>query len=123
MFSMMLSLELKDLLQNFQGQGSILISEPAIFTGDIIETIARVSWFAMPLIIVVAAIKEQHAFLKATYFLAIWPLILTKPVIEKIGFRSLYALKVAFIFITVLFFIFYLNKLAMLYKKAMKEDI
>jgi hypothetical protein len=123
MFSMMLSLELRDLLHNLQGQASIMISEPAIFTDNIFETIARISWFTLPLIIAVAAIKEQHTFLKVTYFIGIWPLILTKPVIEKIGYKSLYALKAALIFITVLCLIGYLNKITILYKKAIKEDV
>lgn len=123
MFSMMLSLELRDLLPNMQGQASILISEPAIFTGNLFETIARISWFSLPLIIAVMAFKEQRAFLKVTYFIGIWPLILTKPVIEKIGYKSLYALKAALIFMTVLCLIGYLNKIAILYKEAIKEDV
>jgi hypothetical protein len=123
MFSMMLSLELRDLLSNIQEQSSILKPEPAIFTGNIFETIARISWFLLPLIITVGAIKEKLVILKLSYFIGIWPLILTKSLIEKIGYKSLYALKAALIFLTVLCLIGYLNKMAILYKKAIKEDI
>lgn len=123
MFSMMLSLELRDLLHHMQGGASSLISEPVIFTGDIFGTMARISWFALPLIIGMMAIKAQGVFLKATYFIGIWPLVLTEPVIEKVGYRSLYAMKSALIFIMVLCLISYLNKTTSLYKRAMKEDI
>lgn len=123
MFSMMLALELKELAQNMQSGDSSLFSEPVLFTGSIFETIARISYFFIPLVIGIAAIKEKNVYLKFTYIIGVLALILTQPIIEKIGFSSLYAVKSILIFIAVVSLMNYLNKTVSLYKKVLKKVI
>jgi hypothetical protein len=78
--------------------------------------------FFIPAAVLLAAINQKELFLKLTYFLGSIPLVLTTPVIKKIGFKSLYAVKLLIIFAVIVFLMKYLFNTTSLYKKALKEQ-
>ena len=121
LFSMLLVPETQAILKNMEAHGSIILSEPILFTDNIFETLARFCWFFIPAAIFIAAIKEQNMFLKVTYFLASVPLVLTTQVMNKFGFKSLYVIKVLIMFVVIMCLMKYLSNTAELFKKALKE--
>jgi len=120
-FSMIFVLEAVGIMKNIEACGSIMLSEPILFTGNIFETLTRFCWFFIPVAILLAAIKEKDLFLKLTYSLGSIPLILTTPVINRLGFKSLYVIKVLIVFAVIMCAMKYLLNTTELYKKALKE--
>jgi hypothetical protein len=117
-FSMLLISETTELIKKMNTHGSIILSEPILFTNNIFETIARFCWFIIPIGIILEAIKENDLFLKLTYVLASLPLVLTVPVINKLGFKSIHVIKVIIIFAVIMCLMRYLINTTELYKKA-----
>lgn len=120
LFSMLLVPEAQEIMKNIESHGSVILTEPILFTDNIFETLSRFCWFFVPTVIFITAIKEQNLFLKATYFLAAVPLVLTTQVINKFGFKGLYVIKVLIIFVVIMCLMKYLANTAELYKKALK---
>ena len=120
-FSMFFVYEASEIMKNIEAHGSIVLSKPILFTGNIFETLTRFCWFFIPAAIFLAAIKEQNIFLKLTYFLGSVPLVLTNPIINKLRFKSLYIIKVLIMFAVIMCLMKYLINTTELYKKALKE--
>ena len=120
-FSMLLVSEISEIMKNIEAHGSIILSMPILFTDNIFETLSRFCWFFIPAGIFLAALKERDLFLKLTYFLGSIPLVLTTPVINKLGFKSLYVIKVLIMFAVIMCVTKYLFKTTELYKKAFKK--
>jgi hypothetical protein len=122
MFSMLFVWEIRDLMKNLSSHGSIIITEPILFADNSFKTLGNFLWFLIPATIVLAAIKEKHLFLKLTYFLGSVPLVLTAPIINKLGFKSLYVVKVLIMFAVTMCLIKWLGNTTELYKKAVKPN-
>ena len=120
-FSMLFISEANGIMKNIEAHGSIILSEPILFADNLFGTLARFSWFFIPVGILLVAIKEKDLLLKLTYFLGSIPLFLTTPVIQEFGFKSLYAIKVLILFCVMMFLGKYLINTANLYKKVLKE--
>ncbi len=121
LFSMLFVSEAREIVKNLETHGSIILSEPILFTDNIFETLTRFCWFFIPIAILLAATKEKDLFLKLTYFLGSVPLFLTTPVINKLGFKSLYVIKVLIMFTVIMCVMKYLINTTELYKKALKD--
>ena len=120
-FSMLFVSEVREIMQNIEAHGSIILFEPILFTDNIFKTLTRFCYFLIPAAIFLAAIKEQNLFLKLTYFLGSVPLVLTTPIINRLGFKSLYVIKVLLMFAVIMCVMKYLINTTELYKKALKE--
>jgi len=68
-----------------------------------------------------AAVKERDVFLRLTYVLGSVPLLLTVPIINKLGLKSLYVIKVLIIFAVIMCLIKYLINAIALYNKTFKQ--
>ena len=121
LFSMLFVSEAREVVKNIETHGSIILSEPILFTGNLFETLTRFFWFFIPVAMLLGGIKEKDLFLKLTYFLGSIPLFLTTPVINKLGFKSLYVIKVLIMFAVLMCLIKYLINTTDLYKKALKK--
>ena len=121
LFSMLYVSEMGELMKNLESHGSIIITEPILFADNIFKTLGNFCWFLVPTAIVVAAIREKHLFLRFTYFLGSVSLFLTAPVINKLGFKSLYVVKVLLIFVVTMCLLKYLFKTTEMYKRALKQ--
>ncbi len=114
--------ETVEIMKNIGEHGSIILSKPILFTGNIFETINRFIWlFFLPLTILFSAIKEKDLLLKLTYLLSTIPFILTTPMINKLGFKSLYVIKIIIIFAVIMCLMKYLTNKTGQYKKVFKE--
>jgi len=113
--------EAREVVTNIETYGSILLSEPILFTDNLFETITRFCWFLIPLAILLGVIKEKDLFLKLIYFMGSIPLFLTTPVINKLGFKSLYVIKLLIMFAVLMCLIKYLINTMELYKKALNQ--
>jgi len=120
-FSMLFVYEVREVLINIETHGSIILSEPILFTDNLFETFTRFCWFLIPLAILLCVIKEKDLFLKLIYFLGSIPLFLTTPIINKIGFKSLYVIKLLIMFAVLMCLIKYLISTMELYKKALNQ--
>jgi len=98
-----------------------MLSEPILFTDNIFQTITRFCFFFIPIAILFAATKETNLFLKLTYFMGAVSLFFTTPVINRLGFKSLYVIKVLVMFTVILCVMKYLINTTEQYKKALKD--
>ncbi len=121
LFSMLFAVETRDLANNLNIYGSIILNEPIIFSKNIFDSIFRIGWFVIPITLIIAAIIEKNIFLKITYSLGSAPLILTTSVINKFGFKSLYYIKMLLLFIVSILIMRYLIDTTKLYKRALTE--
>ena len=120
-FSMLFVTESVEIVKNIDAHGSIMLSEPILFTNNIFKTIIRFCWFSIAVILLLTAVKEEAIILKFTYSLGSLPFILIPPVINKTGFKSLYAIKFIIISIVIMTLMRYLINTTELYKKALKD--
>jgi len=116
LFTLILGVELGSLEENLFSHGSIILSKPILFSDSILTTISNFLLFSIPAIIFVAALNKKQLLLKFAYFGGTLPLILTTSVINKFGYKGLFALKIIMLFFVVIFLIRYLKKTAASYK-------
>lgn len=122
LFSMLFVFEVLEVVKNIEAYGSIILSEPILFADDLFETITRICWFLIPFALLFGALKEKNLFLKLTYSLGSIPLFLTNPVINNLGFKSLYGIKIFIIFSVIMLLMKYLINTTDLYKRALREE-
>lgn len=122
MFSMLLVLEVQGLMENLATHGSVMLIKSILFSENIFETISNVSYFIMPAAVFWAALSQKQRFLKFTYLLGTLPLLFTAPIINKLGYKSLYVLKIFIIFAVILCLMKYLLNTTELYKKTFKQE-
>ncbi len=121
LFSMFSIACIFEIQENMQAHGSIILSKPVLFSDSILETLSNFCWFFIPASIFLAALSQKHLFLKAIYFLGTIPLALTDPLINLIGYKSLYVIKPLIAFSVAVCLMIYLLKTTELYQKALKE--
>ena len=121
LFSIRLVYEEHEIVNNIKDCGSIMLSEPILFTGNILETLIRFCWFAIPIVIFFTAIKEKDLFLKFIYMIGSVSLFLTTPLINKLGFKSLYVIRILMMFVVVICVVKYLINTTELYKINFKK--
>ena len=120
-YSMLIVGNTSELRENLEAHGSIILDEPILFTDNVFETLTRFCWFFIPAVILVMAIRERDPFLRLTYFLGSVPLVLTGPIINELGLKSLYVVKVLIILAVIMCLIRYLIYTTELYKKVLKQ--
>ena len=118
----MLGVELGFLNKNLNSHGSIILLEPILFAENIFGTIRNFCLFFLPVYFFVIALRQRNVYLKSSYLLGAFPLLLTAQVINKIGFKSLYFIKIAAIFAVIMFLFKYLFKSIELYQAALKQE-
>lgn len=121
MFSMLFIGEAMELTKNLEAHGSMILAEPVLCTDSVLETLSRFVWFLIPAAIVFAAIKENDLLLKIAYLFGAASLALTNPLINKLGFKILYFIKILIIFAVIMFLIKYLISKTNQYKQYFKE--
>ncbi len=92
-FSMLSVDGVRESVENLTLQRSIMLTKLVVLGANIHETLANASWFLLPGALCISAYVEKQAFLRCTYLLGTVRLILTAPVIDKVGIRSLYIIK------------------------------
>ena len=120
-YSLLFVSEANKVVDNLTNFGSIILSEPILFGENIFGTLGNLSWFFVAIMILIIAFKQKQLFLKVTYLLGTIPLILTEPVINKIGIKSLYFMKFISILLVIVCLINYLVKTIRLYQIALKN--
>lgn len=121
MYSMLWIYEVVGLTEKLNAYGSIVLTEPILFADNVFETIGNFCWFLMPTAIFFAALGQKQLFLKLTYLFGTLPLILTAPIINKLGYKSLYVIKLLITFAVIGCLMKYLINTTDLYKKALKQ--
>ena len=99
----------------------MVLAKPILFGDNIFETFANFCWFFVPASIFISALIQKQIFLRMTYLLGTVPLVLNASVINKIGYKSLYVLKVVLLITVVVCLMKYLVNTTELYKKALKQ--
>jgi hypothetical protein len=122
MYSMMFIAECMGLMKNLDAYGSVILIEPILFADNIFETIGNLCWFSMSAAILYAALVQKQLFLKFTYLLGTLPFILTGPIINKLGYKSLHVIKVAVIFTVTMCLFKYLITTIKLYQDTIKKE-
>ena len=122
-FSLMLGVEMGFLNKNLNSHGSIILFDPILFAENILGTIANFCVFFLPVYFFVIAFRQRDVLLKCSYLLGAFPLLLTAPIINKIGFKSLYFIKIAAIFAVIMCLLKYLFKSIELYQLALKQEL
>ena len=122
LYSLSLVLELRSLPDNMNREYSIILTEPLLFTDNILKTITNFnSLFLVPALIMCLAYQQKTTLLKIAFFLASIPCVFSDSVIMKIGYNNLFVLNVLIMLTVVLLIIKYLNNTLSLYKAALKE--
>ena len=122
MFSLMLGVELGFLNNNLNSHGSIILSKPILFAENIFGTLGNFCLLFLSIYFLVIAFLQKNGFLKSSYLLGAFPLLLTSPAINKIGFKSLYFLKIATLFAVIMCLLKYLFKTIRLYQDILKQE-
>jgi hypothetical protein len=120
-YSLVLGMELRALPENMNKVYSIVLSEPILFADGIIKTASNFSMFLFPVLIIFVAFKQKHYLLKIAFLLGTIPFILSDSIIIKLGYKSIFVVNVAIIFIVVMLLINYLTRTIGLYKIALKQ--
>jgi|GEM_PF-1718558 len=120
-YALMLGLECGALSDNLNSFGSIILNKPIFFDDSLLKTSANFFWFFIPAAILWEALKEKQVFLKCTYTLGAIPFILTASVISKLGYKILYGIKIAILFLVIMLLMKYSVKISELYKSAFLE--
>ena len=120
--SMLLGLESSHLYENMRQVGSIILTEPILFADSFFATISNFLIFLFPVVLFIIALKQNSILLKTTYILGAVPFIFTKSVIMKLGYKSLFALKIAILFIVAMLLMKYLIRITELYKAKLKQN-
>ena len=121
MYSMFWVAEVMGLVENLNSFGSVILTKPILLADNTLETIGNLCWFSMPVAIAFKAFAQTQLFLKITYLLGTLPFVLTSAVIDKLGFKSLYVIKVLIMFAVLMCLMKYLINTTDLYKKVLKE--
>ena len=110
LFTLILGVELGRLSGDLHTHGSIMLDKPILFSDSILETIANVCFWALPIIILLAALNEKNPLLKTSYLLGSLSFILMPSVINRLGLRSLYAVRIIFLFVAAMLLMKHLTK-------------
>jgi hypothetical protein len=110
LFALILGVELRWLSGNPSVNDSIILSKPILLSENIFETISNIFQFLIPIIIFIMALNQKNQSLKLIYMIGALPLALTPSVIHKIGFNSLYYIKIISLIVVVMFLLRYLAK-------------
>ncbi len=102
--------------------GSVVLIEPILFADSISTTIYNFSKFLVPVGLFIVSLKQKSILLKITYILGTVPFILSNSVINKLGYKSLFEVKMAILFIVSVLLIIYLLRVTELYKIQLKQN-
>jgi hypothetical protein len=111
LFSLILGCELGGLSKNLDSHGSVLLIKPLWSFGNLI-------WLYFAGLFVFFSFKEHIRILKVAYFLGGVSFLFTESVINIIGYKSLYGVKIILLFTVTLLLLQYLQKLTKLYQAS-----
>lgn len=110
LFTFILGVDSGRLTGDLHTHGSVILEEPILFSDSILKTIARLCFWALPIMIFLAALNEKNPLLKTSYLLGSLSFVLMPSVINRLGFRSLYAVRIIFLFVAVMLLMKHLAK-------------
>lgn len=113
-FSLFLGGELGSLSKNLESHGSIILVAPLLSFENLI-------WLYFSGLFVYFSFKEKSKILKLAYSLAGGSFLFTESVINKIGYKSLYAVKIVLLFAATILLLNYLLKIHKLYQSISLE--
>ena len=87
LFTFILGVELGRLDGDLHTHGSIMLDKPILFPDSVLETIATLCFWALPIIILLAALNEKSPLLKTSYLLGSLSFILMPSVINRLGLQ------------------------------------
>ncbi len=109
-FSLALGLEVGNLDENLAAYGSTILSDPILFSESILETTGNILYFTVPIIIFITAFCKNNLTLKISYMLGSLVFVLLPSVINRLEFKSLYAVKIVTLIIIITLLMKYLKK-------------
>jgi hypothetical protein len=115
LYSLILGCQLGGLSNNLDSHGSVILIEPLWSFGNLI-------WFYFAGLFVFFSLKEKNRLLKIAYFLGGVSFLLTKSVINVIGYKSLYAVKIVILFAVTCLLLQYLQKNIKKYMPSCSES-
>jgi hypothetical protein len=116
--ALLLGTNLGFLLENLERCGSVIFTEPIFKADNIFLTFSNILHLCIVAIIFIAAFAQKYWLLKISYFLVSLSLLLKTNFINKIGYKSLYAVKIIALFIVVMILSKYLSDKIDYYKSV-----
>jgi len=113
-YSLLLGAELGGLSKNLESYGSIILVAPLLSFENLI-------WLYLFCLFVYSSFKENSRILKFAYFLGGLSFLFNESVINKIGHKSLYAVKIALLFAATILLLNYLTKTVKQYQSILLE--
>ena len=110
-FSLIMGMELGSLSKNLESHGSIILVEPLFSFGNLI-------WFYFAVSFLYFSFREEIKVLKIACILGGISFIFTETVVAKIGYKSLYAIKILLLFAVTMLLLNHLLKIKKLYRSV-----
>ncbi len=116
-FSLVLGVDMGFLKDTLTAYGSIILSESIFSFGNLV-------WLFFALLFCFFAFKEKYFLLRISYLLGATSLILTPSVINLLGYKWIYFIKILAMFFAIIFLMKYFKETLKGYKAALiqKED-
>ena len=110
LFTFILGVDLGRLNGDLHTHGSLILEKPILFSDSILGTIADLCFWALPIMILLAALNEKNPILKTSYLLGSLSFVLMPSVISRLGFTSLYAVRIISLLVAVMLLMKHLTK-------------
>ena len=114
----LLSTNLCLLRDNLERCGSVILTEPILIADNIFLTLANILYLCCVVIMFITAFAQKYWMLIISYFLVSVSFLLNTDIINKLGYKSLYAVKIIALFIVVMLLSKYLSDKIDYYKAA-----
>jgi hypothetical protein len=114
-FSLMSGAGIGSLSKDLESFGSVILGEP-------IFSFINLVWFYFAGLFIYYSFKDKLIILKFAYFLGSISFILTESVISGIGYKSLYFVKIAIMFVVVGLTMKHLTDISGLYQSAFLQN-
>ncbi|MHB8131662.1 MAG: hypothetical protein ACYDEX_22000 [Mobilitalea sp.] len=123
--SFMLGIEFSNLLENMQKVSSVILAEtaiPVLFSDSILTTILNILRLLIPVVLFIYALKQKSVLLKITYIICTIPLVLSNSVIIKLGYGSLFIVRIVALFVVTILLINYILRATEYLKSKLKQS-
>ncbi len=114
LFTLILGGELGGLSKNLESHGSVILVEPLFSIGNLI-------WLYFTGLFVFFSLKENIRMLKVAFFLGGVSFLFTESIINAIGYKSLYGVKIVILFVVTGLLLQYLQKTLKLNQASCSE--
>jgi hypothetical protein len=113
-----LGIRLGFLAENLKKCGSVILAEPILVSDNILLTIANLITLLIPVIIFLTAFAQKNVLLITAYFFVATGFILKPSIINKLGYKSLYAVEIIAWFIALMLLVKYIADKIDFYRSA-----